>query len=123
MQSVYTMAQLTTHVLDTAQGRPAAGVRITVYAERGGNWEQVAAAATNADGRCERPLLQGAALQPGRYRLVFEVGAYFRDGGQPLAEPPFLDRVPIEFGVADPAAHYHVPLLLTPWSYTTYRGS
>ena len=117
------MSRLTTHVLDTAQGRPAAGVPITVYAQQAGNWQQVAAALTNADGRCDAPLLQGDALKPGRYRLVFEVGAYFRKCGLPQTEPPFLDSIPIEFGVADPTAHYHVPLLVTPWSYATYRGS
>jgi 5-hydroxyisourate hydrolase len=78
---------------------------------------------TNSDGRCSDPLLQGADFRAGRYSLVFHVSEYFAARGIPLPDPPFLDRVVVEFGIADPASHYHVPLLVTPWSYSTYRGS
>ena len=113
---------LTTHVLDTARGRPAAGMRITLYA-LDGERRQLREVITNADGRTDQPLLTGEAMAVGRYRLVFHVGEYFARLGVPLSDPPFLDRVPVEFAVADPRAHYHVPLLVTPWSYATYRGS
>jgi 5-hydroxyisourate hydrolase len=115
------MGRLTTHVLDTAGGRPAAGVRIELSVREGDGWRALAAVTTNADGRTDAPL--AAALAAARYRLVFHVGAYFRAQGAKLADPPFLDQVPIEFAVADPDAHYHVPLLVSPWSYSTYRGS
>jgi 5-hydroxyisourate hydrolase len=105
--------RLTTHVLDTARGRPAEGVAVAL--RRGG--ELVAQAVTNADGRTGAPLLEGAGLVAGVYEITFAVGAYFaRDGG-------FLDEVPVRFTVSDPSAHLHVPLLVSPWSYTTYRGS
>ncbi|MDE2120131.1 MAG: hydroxyisourate hydrolase [Betaproteobacteria bacterium] len=117
------MSKLTTHVLDTAAGRPAAAVRIDIHAERDGAWRLLGSARTNADGRVDAPLLQGADLAPGRYRLVFHVGDYFRAAGHEVAQPAFLEQVPIEFGVSDARAHYHVPLLVTPWSYSTYRGS
>lgn len=117
------MGKLTTHVLDTAAGRPAAGVRIDLFAKRDGAWLELGSAHTNTDGRVDTPLLQGEALLRGRYRLVFHVGAYFGSVGQAADPPAFLDRVPIEFGIADSEAHYHVPLLVTPWSYCTYRGS
>lgn len=122
MQSI-SMGKLTTHVLDTANGKPAAGMRIELLAERDGHWRSLGATVTNADGRCDAPLVDGAGLARGRYRLVFHVGDYFRARGAALADPAFLDQVPIEFGVADAAAHYHVPLLVSPWSYSTYRGS
>ena len=109
------MGRLTTHVLDTAGGRPAAGVRYELYA-LGGRRRRVAAGQTNADGRADAPLLEGAALVAGRYEIVFRVGAYF-------GQAPFLDDVPVRFAVADAGQHYHVPLLVSPWSYTTYRGS
>jgi 5-hydroxyisourate hydrolase len=117
------MGHLSTHVLDTAAGRPAAGVVIELrrLAENGAG-EILASVTTNADGRTDAPLLQGEALTPGTYELVFAVGAYFQGPGAG-AEQPFLDRVPVRFGVSDPAATYHVPLLITPWSYATYRGS
>ena len=105
---------MTTHVLDVAAGRPAAGVRV-VLRRKGA---VVAEAVTNADGRCERPLLEGAGLVAGRYELVFAVGAYFG-----LPEPRFLDEVVVAFGIADATVGWHVPLLVTPWSYSTYRGS
>src|SRR5687767_8910732 len=116
------MGRLTTHVLDTSQGKPAAGLAISLYKDsRIG--PAAASAVTNADGRCERPLLDGDALTAGTYELVFEVGAYFDRLGLDLPQPKFLDQVVIRFGIADPAAHYHVPLLLSPYGYSTYRGS
>lgn len=113
------MSGLTTHVLDTMHGRPAAGVALRL--SRDG--EVLAAVITNADGRCDQPLLSGAALVAGRYRLEFDVGEYYRDLGVDLPEPAFLDVVVIDFGVADAASHYHVPLLVSPYGYSTYRGS
>jgi 5-hydroxyisourate hydrolase len=113
------MSGLTTHVLDTAHGRPASGVALRLW--RGG--EVLASATTNADGRCDSPLLDGEALSTGAYRLEFDVGAYFRTLGVTLPDPAFLETVAIEFGVAEPTAHYHVPLLVSPFGYSTYRGS
>lgn len=115
--------RLTTHVLDTLSGKPAAGVRISFEAPQGEGWRIIKTVTTNADGRTDQPLLAGEAMQAGRYRIVFHVGEHFARLGVPLADPPFLDRVPVEFAVADPKANYHVPLLVTPWSYATYRGS
>ena len=115
--------RLTTHVLDTARGVPAAGMRLALFALDGGAPRRLAATATNAGGRTDAPLLEGAAMKPGRYEIVFELGAYFHAAGVALADPPFLDAVPIRFAIADAAAHYHVPLLASPWSYATYRGS
>lgn len=118
------MSRLTTHVLDTAHGRPAAGMRIALY--RLGQEVSSAlllATVTNRDGRTDAPLLAGAALHVGHYELVFDVGAYFAELGADLPSPPFLDQVPVRFAIADPAAHYHVPLLVSPWAYSTYRGS
>ncbi|HTW25544.1 MAG TPA: hydroxyisourate hydrolase [Acetobacteraceae bacterium] len=115
------MGWLSTHVLDVANGRPAGGIRITL--RRADDGALLAEVVTNADGRTAAPLLQDEALQAGRYELRFEAGAYFRAQGLTLPDPAFLDEVVIRFGVADPAAHYHVPLLLSPWSYSTYRGS
>ncbi len=111
------MGKLTTHVLDTARGRPAAGVAVELRRDD----ELIGSATTNADGRTDHPLLEGEALVAGVYELVFDVGAYF--GGDDSGAPPFLGRVPVRFGIADPDAHYHVPLLASPWSYSTYRGS
>ena len=113
------MSGLTTHVLDTMHGRPAAGVALRLW--RGD--AAVAEAVTNADGRCDAPLLEGEALRAGAYRLEFAVGDYFRRLGVGLPDPPFLEVVAVEFGVADAAAHYHVPLLVSPFAYSTYRGS
>jgi 5-hydroxyisourate hydrolase len=116
--------RLTTHVLDTAHGRPAAGVRIDVSAiEADGRARLLATVTTNADGRPDAPLLAGDAMQAGRYEIAFHVGAYFRSAGTPATDPPFLDVVPVRFAIADARGHYHVPLLVSPWSYTTYRGS
>lgn len=117
------MSRLTTHVLDTAHGRPAAGMTIDVEEHAADGWRRLARVRTNADGRPDAPLLSGPAFRAGRYRLVFHVAGYFAAAGAVLAEPPFLGEVPIEFAIADAAQHYHVPLLCSPWGYTTYRGS
>ena len=116
------MGRLTTHVLDTANGIPAAGMKVELSLLEGGKWTLLKSAETNADGRVDEPLLEGK-LKKGEYRLVFHVAAYFRARGAKLADPPFLDRVPLRFGIAEADAHYHVPLLASPWSYSTYRGS
>jgi 5-hydroxyisourate hydrolase len=110
-------------VLDIAHGKPGSGMALTLYRRVGDRYEQLGTAVTNADGRCDAPLLEGAALKKGRYRLVFSASAYFRGCGLKLPEPPFVDEVVLDFGVADVKAHYHVPLLVSPWSYSTYRGS
>lgn len=115
------MGRLTTHVLDTAHGCPAAGMHYALFAADGTT--PLVQGVTNADGRCDAPLLEGESLVAGRYELRFEVAAYFRAAGVQLPEPPFLSEVSIAFGVADTAAHYHVPLLVSPWAYSTYRGS
>ena len=117
------MGKLSTHVLDTANGRPAAGVAVELYSVNGGERSLVAQARTNADGRCDAPLLEGISFSTGRYELVFAAGDYFAAQGVALPEPRFVDRVTIAFGVADPGQNYHVPLVVTPWSYSTYRGS
>lgn len=122
------MGQLTTHVLDTSNGRPAAGMTVALYRlgaaiDTATSAELLLSIELNDDGRAGRPLLQGDALVAGRYRLVFSVAEYFRRLGAEQAEPPFLDEVPLDFGIADTGAHYHVPLLVSPWSYSTYRGS
>jgi 5-hydroxyisourate hydrolase len=117
------MGKLTTHVLDTANGCPAAGMAVRLYRVDEGGLSPVVALRLNADGRADAPLLQGETLTVGRYRLVFDVADYFRAHGTQLPEPAFLDEVPLDFGIADPGAHYHVPLLASPWSYSTYRGS
>ncbi len=117
------MAGLTTHVLDVTRGGPAQGVRIELYEFDGDGRRFVTAATTNADGRTDEPLVGAGQARVGRFELVFHAGDYFRDQGAKLADPPFLDLVPIRFAVADAAAHYHVPLIVSPWSYSTYRGS
>jgi 5-hydroxyisourate hydrolase len=117
------MARLSTHVLDTAHGVPAAGVRLLLHRLHDGGAELVTECTTNADGRTDTPLVSGGALACGRYRLTFFVGDYFRARGVPLPDPPFVDVVELAFGIADPAGDYHVPLLVSPWSYSTYRGS
>ena len=113
------MTGLTTHVLDTTHGKPAAGLALRLM--RGG--ETLVSIRTNPDGRCDSPLLAGDAMQAGQYRLEFDVGAYYRALGMALPDPAFLETVAIEFGIADPAAHHHVPLLVSPFGYSTYRGS
>jgi 5-hydroxyisourate hydrolase len=116
------MGKLTTHVLNVAAGTAAAGMRVELRCLSGPTLPP-RAALTDADGRCGAPLLEGAALAPGRYSLTFQVAAYFRSLGVALPEPPFLDEVVIAFGIADAGQNYHVPLLVSPWSYSTYRGS
>ena len=114
---------LTTHVLDTARGVPAAGIVIALYKITGQSHRKIAEAVTNADGRTDAPILPAAKFAPGSYELVFRVGDYLRATGQAGDEPLFLDEVPIRFGISDAGAHYHVPLLLSPYGYSTYRGS
>lgn len=118
------MGRLTTHVLDTAHGRPAAGVEVSLWRIDPQDGRMLLAETrTNADGRTDAPLLTGPACQAGVYELVFAVGAYFAQHQALLPNPPFLDLVPVRFAIADPEAHYHVPLLVSPWAYSTYRGS
>ena len=114
------MAKLTTHVLDTAHGRPGRGIRIDLYRLDGDAGSHVGSAVTNADGRTDTPLAEGDDFGPGTYELVFHVGDYFRREGVRAA---FLDLVPVRFGVDSGTENYHVPLLCSPWSYSTYRGS
>lgn len=116
------MGRLTTHVLDTTRGAPAVGMRIDLVRGSAAAADLLASLATNTEGRTDEPLLDGAALLPGPYRLVFHVGEYFRVRGDPDAGR-FLDEVPVAFLISDPGERYHVPLLVSPWSYTTYRGS
>jgi 5-hydroxyisourate hydrolase len=115
------MGRLTTHVLDTATGKPAAGLRIELY--RLGGESPLRIIHTNADGRADGPILEGDAFTAGHYELRFHAGDYLRAAGVKLPEPAFLDVIPIRFGIADATAHYHVPLLLSPYGYSTYRGS
>lgn len=117
------MARLSTHVLDTMNGKPAAGVKIALYRLDGETRSLVKEAVTNADGRTDAPLLTGDEYKTGQYELVFRIGDYFRSTGATLPQPAFLDVVPLRFGIAEPDGHYHVPLLASPWSYSTYRGS
>lgn len=117
------MGRLSTHVLDTARGKPAAGVKIMLYRISGQSHRKIAEVVTNADGRTDAPLLEGTALTTGRYELVFGAGDYLRATGQAGAGTLFLDEIPIRFGVPDADAHYHVPLLISPFAYSTYRGS
>lgn len=114
---------LTTHVLDTARGTPAAGMRVDLYRLDGAERSELARVVTNADGRTDQPLVAGGELAAGTYELVFHVGPYFASHLPSGDGTPFLDRVPIRFGVADPEAGYHVPLLVAPFAYSTYRGS
>lgn len=117
------MGKLSTHVLDTTQGKPGIGVKIELYAIAEPGKTLLKADITNQDGRCNQPLLEGEAMQIGQYELVFAAGEYFQGQGIPLPAPPFIDRVTIAFGIADQDQNYHVPLLVSPWSYSTYRGS
>ncbi|OAI64195.1 5-hydroxyisourate hydrolase [Ralstonia solanacearum] len=117
------MGRLTTHVLDTAAGTPGKDLAIALFRIVDNRRQPIATVRTNHDGRCDAPLLEGEALQAGIYELDFAVGDYYRAAGVRLPEPAFLDVVTLRFGVADPGAHYHVPLLVSPWSYSTYRGS
>ncbi len=115
------MGRLTTHVLDTASGKPAAGLKIELF--RAGADNPLKSIRTNADGRADAPLLEGDAFATGQYELHFHAGDYLRAIGTELPEPAFLDVIPIRFGIAEAGAHYHVPLLLSPYGYSTYRGS
>ena len=117
------MGKLTTHVLDTTQGGPAAGMWISLYRVNVAGAVKLKSLRLNVDGRADAPLLADADMVPGRYRLLYQVAAYFREQGAALPEPAFLDQVPLDFGIADPHGNYHVPLLVSPWSYSTYRGS
>lgn len=115
---------LSTHVLDTMHGCPAAGMAVALYAvDCDGAATLLRRLVLDRDGRSDAPLLEGASLRAGGYRLCFEVAPYFRARGVLLPEPPFLDRVTLDFGIADTGQHYHVPLLVSPWSYCTYRGT
>ena len=117
------MGRLTTHVLDTAAGRPAAGLRIDLYRRDGATRQTLLSVTTNDDGRVDGPLLEGDGFSAGRYELVFHAAAYLRAGGTALPDTPFLDEIVIAFGIDDADQHYHVPLLLSPYGYSTYRGS
>ena len=118
------MGRLSTHVLDTTRGAPGAGVAVEVLRlEADGAWRSLKSVRTNADGRTDEPLLTGASLVAGTYMLSFSVGDYFRAQGAEISDPPFLDVVPLRFTIADGNANFHVPLVMTPWSYSTYRGS
>ena len=116
------MGTLTTHVLDTATGRPGAGIHVDLYTVDGQR-RKLLSTVTNDDGRCDAPLLQGDDFRNGQYELVFQAGDYFQAQGAELSDPPFLGEVVIRFAVADAEQHYHVPLLISPYGYSTYRGS
>lgn len=117
------MGKLSTHVLDVTQGKPGVGVKLALYAIRGNEKVLLKTAVTNNDGRCDAPLLQGEDFLAGRYELVFGAGDYFAGQGVQVPTPRFVDEVVIAFGIADPAQNYHVPLVVSPWAYSTYRGS
>jgi 5-hydroxyisourate hydrolase len=117
------MARLSTHVLDTSRGQPAQHLVIDLHLCLSGERRHLRSVTTNADGRTGEPLISGDRMETGVYELTFHAGDYFRNAGIELADPPFLDEVVVRFGLADPAGNYHVPLLLSPYSYSTYRGS
>ncbi len=117
------MGKLTTHILDTAHGRPGAGIAISLFRNAGAQRIMLGQFTSNHDGRCDAPLLEGDALVAGVYELDFSIGDYFAAAGVAPAQPPFLDVVTLRFGIADAGAHYHVPLLVSPFGYSTYRGS
>jgi 5-hydroxyisourate hydrolase len=117
------MGKLTTHVLDTAHGLPGVGILVELFRLSGNERTRLVGTTTNGDGRCNAPLLEGDAFETGRYELVFQAGAYFAASGSALPDPAFVDEVVLRFGIADADSHYHVPLLVSPWSYSTYRGS
>jgi 5-hydroxyisourate hydrolase len=117
------MGKLSTHVLDLTQGKPGAGVAIELYIVEAGRKNLIRSVISNSDGRCDAPLLVGEEMRAGQYELVFAAGDYFAKQGVSLPEPRFLDRVTIAFGIADPNQNYHVPLVVSPWAYSTYRGS
>lgn len=115
------MKRLTTHVLDTAKGKPGSNIKVELYSLRNGR-KLIKTLTTNADGRTDEPLLEGDAFSHGRWELVFHVGSYFSASESTAPDVPFLDEVPLRFGISSDV-HYHVPLLVSPWSYSTYRGS
>lgn len=117
------MGRLTTHVLDTAQGCPGEGIKIEIYRLGGGLRRLLKTVETNSDGRCDKPILEGDELVVGEYELVFHAGDYLQRQEVPALSPRFLDVIPLRFGVSDASQHYHVPLLLSPYAYSTYRGS
>jgi len=117
------MGRLTTHVLDTAHGAPAAGMRVILFRANTGARQQLLETKTNADGRCDGPLLEGGAFAADTYEIDFHAGDYFAARGLKLPQPRFVDVVTLRFGISDPAQHYHVPLLVSPFAYSTYRGS
>jgi len=117
------MGKLSTHVLDTATGKPASGVKVELNRKADGAYFLVKSAVTNSDGRTDELLLDAREIESGEYELVFHAGDYLRGQGNALPDPLFLDQVPIRFGIADASENYHVPLLISPWSYSTYRGS
>ena len=116
------MAKLSTHILDAARGVPAENVLVELFDLEGAAPRLIVSARTNADGRTDKPLLEGAAVKRGCYRIVFHIGDHFRSKGVKLADPPFIDVVPVDFGIED-GGSYHVPLVCSPWTYSTYRGS
>jgi 5-hydroxyisourate hydrolase len=117
------MGKLSTHVLDITSGKPGAGVALSLYAIEQGQRRLLRQTVTNEDGRCDAPLLAGDELHAGKYELVFGAGDYFAAQGVQVPQPRFIDEVVIAFGVADPSQNYHVPLVVSPWAYSTYRGS
>lgn len=118
------MGKLSTHVLDTMHGKPAQGIAIKLFRlETNGNKTLITTAHTNSDGRCDQPLLDANTISQGEYELLFAIGDYFTKQGVTLPQPNFLNYIPIRFGIADPTQNYHVPLVVTPWTYSTYRGS
>jgi 5-hydroxyisourate hydrolase len=117
------MAKLSTHVLDITAGKPGAGVKVALYAVTESGKQLLKTDVTNADGRCDTPLLEGESLKPGKYELVFGAGDYFAARGVELPSPRFIDEVSIAFGIASAEQNYHVPLVVSPWAYSTYRGS
>ena len=117
------MGKLSTHVLDITQGKPGAGVTVALYAVGAQGRTLIKTDVTNADGRCSAPLLEGETMKAGKYELVFSAGDYFAAQGVELPEPRFIDEVTIAFGVAGAEQNYHVPLVVSPWAYSTYRGS
>lgn len=117
------MGKLSTHVLDITQGKPGAGVQVKLYRVDGGEKVLLKADSTNQDGRCEQPLLFGDEVQIGKYELVFGAGDYFAAQGVTVPTPRFIDEVVIAFGISDSGQNYHVPIVVSPWAYSTYRGS
>ncbi len=117
------MGKLTTHILDTAAGKPGSNIQIQLYFLKDDSWELVKETTSNDDGRCDAPLLEGDDLKVGQYELIFYAGEYFENQGIDLPTTKFLDEIVLRFGVPDASEHYHVPLLVSPYSYSTYRGS